>query len=216
MCPISRSVAVPPRREDCVTLPFSEYPQPVKPNNIAVTGLRPLTIQPVFRIIKGMNDATKKLSRHIPDSLRRCAAIAICLSLTVFLVVSCGSTPDYPAPQPPITDTLPVGFKETFKSTYDVLNNDERLVLHTVDNAGRFIAWEKTSGIIFFQHRTILDIRLEPLDTDKTKITIFLSAEEYDWGGFTLAAGWYPSSKVDTFLGQDILNLIKTRAEASA
>jgi hypothetical protein len=136
--------------------------------------------------------------------------------LSASLILSCAAAPKYPAPQPPITDTLSVGFKEAFQASHEALRKDERLVVHTVDNAGRFIAWEKTSGIIFFQHRTVLDIRLEPLDKDKTKITILLSAEEYDWGGLTLAAGWYPSSKVDTFLGEDILKLIKTRVEASA
>ena len=105
--------------------------------------------------------------------------------------------------------TLPAGFVDAFKATRTVLREDPRLVLDTLDKAGRFIAFEKVGGFIFFRHRTILDIKLESLGPEETKITLRLNAEDYEMGGLTRPAGWYPSSEVDTFLGEDIMNLIE-------
>jgi hypothetical protein len=111
-----------------------------------------------------------------------------------------------------MTKVLPASFQETFDAARSVLNEDRRLVLHTVDNAGRFVAWEKTGGFIFFQHRTVLDIRLEPVGPEETKIAMHLRAEAYEMGGLTRPADWYPSSDVDTFLGEDIMGLIENKA----
>lgn len=126
--------------------------------------------------------------------------------------LSCASPPVYPEPPPPLTAVLPLGFEDAFHTTRRVLKDDPRLVLDTIDNAGRFIAVEKTGGFIFFRHRTVLDIRLEPAETDQTKLTMRLSAEDYEMGGLTRPAGWYPSSEVDIFLGEDILNIIESKA----
>jgi hypothetical protein len=101
-------------------------------------------------------------------------------------------------------------------ATSAVLQEDRRLVLHTLDKAGRFIAVEKTGGFIFFRHRTILDITLEPVGPEETKIAMSLSAEDYEMGGFTRPAGWYPSPGVDFFLGEDVMNLIEKKIRDNA
>jgi hypothetical protein len=116
---------------------------------------------------------------------------------------------------PPITKQIPVGFLQAFKATKSVLNEDPRLVLHTLDKAGRFVAWEKAGGIVFFRHRTVLDIRLESVDAEETRISIFLSAEDYETGGFKLPADWYPSAEVDMLIGEDIMALIEKRIETA-
>jgi hypothetical protein len=100
---------------------------------------------------------------------------------------------------------------DAFMTTKAVLQEDPRLDLHTLDKAGRFIAYEKVGGFIFFRNRTILDIRLEPVSPAETKIAMSMEAENYEMGGFTRPAGWYPSPEVDTFLGEDILHVIVMR-----
>ncbi len=112
---------------------------------------------------------------------------------------------------------VPADFDRAFKAALAVLREDARLELHTIDKAGRFIVLEKATGFIFFRHRTILDVALEPAGPDKTRITMKLKAENYEMGGLTREAGWYPSSEVDTFLGEDIMGLIEKRvAQASS
>jgi hypothetical protein len=139
---------------------------------------------------------------------------AVCMACFVFF--SCASAPEYPVYSPPTTRVLPADFDEVFKAALSVLREDARLELHTIDNAGRFIAMEKVAGFIFFRHRTILDIRLEPVERGETKISMILRAEDYEMGGFTRPAGWYPSHDVDTFLGEDILGLIEKRVGRAA
>lgn len=136
--------------------------------------------------------------------------------LMLAFLISCATQYEFPALPPPMTKVVPVGFEDAFQITHSVLRDDGRLVVHTVDNAGRFVAWEKTGGFIFFQHRTVLDIRLEALDGDRTRVTMQLSAEGYELGGLTRPADWYPSSEVDTFLGEDILRQIEQKAERAA
>jgi hypothetical protein len=96
-----------------------------------------------------------------------------------------------------------------------VLKHDDRLELHTIDKAGRFVAWEKTSGFVFFRQRTVLDIELRPEGTDGTLIIMKLTAEDYEMGGYRHEAGWYPSSEVDTVLGQDVMGLIEVKVAES-
>lgn len=131
--------------------------------------------------------------------------------LVVITMASCASPAEYPAMPPPMTRVLPASFQETFDAARSVLTDDRRLVLHTVDNAGRFVAWEKTGGFIFFQHRTVLDIELESVGPEETKVAMRMSAEKYEMGGLTRPAGWYPSSDVDTFLGEDVMSLIEQK-----
>jgi hypothetical protein len=133
--------------------------------------------------------------------------IALCLAGLVF--TSCASAPEYPVYPAPTTKVLSAGYEDTFKAALVVLRGDERLELHTIDKAGRFLAWEKATGFIFFRHRTILDIELEPSGADETKMTLKLKAENYEMGGFTREAGWYPSPRVDTLLGADVVGLIE-------
>ena len=139
--------------------------------------------------------------------------ILLCLAGLVF--VSCASAPEYPIYPAPTTRTLSAGYDDAFKATLAVLRGDERLELHTIDKKGKFLAWEKTAGFIFFRHRTILNIELEPSGAGETKITLKLKAEDYEMGGFTREAGWYPSSRVDTFLGEDIMGLIEKEVAKS-
>ena len=138
------------------------------------------------------------------------AATAIVL-LAGALLASCASAPAYPVYPPPLTKALPADFDDAFKAALSVLRDDDRLDLHTIDKAGRFIAMEKAGGFVFFRHRTVLDIRLEPVGPAETKISVKLKAEDYEMGGFTREAGWYPSPRVDEFLGEDILGLIEKR-----
>ncbi len=140
-----------------------------------------------------------------------CALITVCLACTV--LVSCASSPEYPVPPPPISAQVDAGFMDTFKAAMDVLDEDPRVELHTRDKTGRLIAYEKTGGFVFSRHRTILDLRLESVSPEETKISMQLSAEDYEMGGFTLPAGWYPSAKIDKFLGEDLLRLIEKRVE---
>ncbi len=158
-----------------------------------------------------------RLSFRISAS-NRCARLlrsggAAAVLAVVIALASCASSAEYPAMPPPMTKVLPASFQKTFDATRSVLDEDRRLVLHTIDNAGRFVAWEKTGGFIFFQHRTVLDIRLEPVGPEQTKVVMHMSAESYEMGGLTRPAGWYPSSDVDTFLGEDIMGLIEKKAE---
>jgi hypothetical protein len=139
------------------------------------------------------------------------AGLAVAFILLGVALTSCASTFTYPAALPPTGTVLPVGYEEAFKAALSVLREDGRLILHVIDKDGRLVAWEKTGGFIFFQRRTILDIQLEPLSSEETKLTMRLSAEDYEMGGLTREAGWYPSSDVDTFLAEDITNLIKNR-----
>ncbi len=136
--------------------------------------------------------------------------------LALAAVVSCASAPEYPTYPPPTSATLPVDQQVAFRTIRDLLLSDPRLEIHTIDTAGRIVAREKTSGFIFLQNRTILDFFLQPADTNQTKITMFLRAEKYDSGGLTMPAGWYPSSNVDTFLGEDVLGLIEQATAQAA
>ena len=139
---------------------------------------------------------------------RAVGAIVVVL-LTCVALCSCASGPDYPSFPPPITKDVHSSLLDTFLAAKTVMDNDPRLDLQTLDKAGRLIAFEKTSGFIFFRHRTIIDINLKPVGPQETSIIMNLSAEDYEMGGLTRPADWYPSAKVDTFLGEDILSLIE-------
>lgn len=143
-----------------------------------------------------------------------CASAVLCL--VGLVLASCASAPEYPVYPAPTTRIVSVGFESAFMAALKVLREDARLDLHTIDKAGKFLAWEKTSGFMFFRHRTVFDIALEPVGEDKTKITMTLRAENYDMGGFTREAGWYPSSEVDAFMGEDILSLIEKEIAKAA
>ena len=149
----------------------------------------------------------KSSNRKTPRAL---ATIAIVM-LAGVLFASCASAPEYPVYPPPLTKALPADFDDTFEAALSVLREDGRLDLHTIDKAGRFVAMEKATGFVFFRHRTVLDIGLEPVGPAETKISVKLKAEDYETGGFTHEAGWYPSPRVDEFLGEDILSLIEKR-----
>ena len=172
----------------------------------------------IFRMINTMKEKEGiTILGPIPARTARAVAsfpagLVVVFILLVAALTSCASTVPYPAALPPTETVLPVGYEEAFKAALSVLKEDGRLILHVIDKDGRLVAWEKTSGFIFFQRRTILDIRLEPLSTEETKLTMHLSAEDYEMGGLTREAGWYPSSDVDMFLAEDITNLIKNRA----
>lgn len=160
----------------------------------------------------------RKLSLIFDYSRRRACLKAVSPLMLVWLacvvLVSCASPPEYPVLPPPITTQVHAGFMDTFKAASIVLEEDARVDLHTLDKAGRLIAFEKTSGFVFSRHRTILDLNLESFGPEETKISMKLSAEDYEMGGFTLPAGWYPSPKIDKFLGEDILRLIEKRLES--
>ena len=143
-----------------------------------------------------------------PSSMLAATTIVL---LAGVLLASCASAPEYPVYSPPLTKSLPADFDDAFNAALSVLRDDGRLDLHTIDRAGRFIAMEKAAGFVFFRHRTVLDIRLEPVGPAETKISVKLKAEDYEMGGFTREAGWYPSPRVDEFLGEDILGLIEKR-----
>lgn len=171
-----------------------------------------LTNWNVFRIINAMkkdNMNSKRSPFHVI-----CALIALLLAGVVFS--SCASAPENPAPPPPTTGTLHVTFRDAFDITRSVLNDDRRLVVRTVDTGGRFEAWERPRGLIFFQHVTILETILQEIGPKETKITMHLRAQRYSWGGLTLPAGWYPSKDIDTFLGEDVMNLIEKKAAEKA
>ena len=133
-------------------------------------------------------------------------------ALLLAVAVSCASAPEYPVYPAPTMETLPVDYQVAFNKVRGVLLEDPRMEIETIDTAGRIVAREKTGGFIFWQDRTILDFFLQPIESNQTRITMYLRAEEYSWGGLTRAAGWYPYSEVDTFLGEDILGLIKKAA----
>lgn len=141
--------------------------------------------------------------------------VAVAL-VVVGACVSCSSTPSYPTYPPPLTGTVNIHQNEAFQIARSVLNEDPRLDVHTVDKDGRFVVFEKTRGILFFQNRTILDIRVEPIDAEATKITMNMKAEAYSMGGLTRPAGWYPSSKVNTVLGEDVLGRIEQKINQTA
>jgi hypothetical protein len=145
--------------------------------------------------------------------LRLCAVVLI-LCAGGILIGSCASAPKHPTYPAPTTTVLPVGFADAFDAARGVLKDDQRLILHTVDKAGRFVAYERAGGFVFFRHRTILDLQLEPVGQAETKLTMSLKAEDYEMGGLTLPAGWYPSERVDTFLGEDIMGLIEKEARS--
>jgi len=162
-----------------------------------------------------MKSSKRVVSHVLTDAVRipyiRALRAVAAVLLVAVLFASCISAPEYPVYPPPATKALPAGFDDAFKAALSVLREDARLELHTIDKAGRFIAMEKVSGFVFFRHRTVLDIRLEPVGPAETKISVKLTAEDYEMGGFTREAGWYPSSNVDTFLGEDIMGLIGKR-----
>jgi len=166
----------------------------------------------IFRMISAMRkECRTTISRPVVSFP---VGLAVAVLLLGIALTSCASAYKYPVPPPPTTTVLPVGYEDAFKAALSVLKEDGRLVLHVIDKDGRFVAWEKTSGFIFFQHRTILDIMLEPVSAEETKLTMQLSAEDYELGGLTRPAGWYPSSNIDAFLGEDIVGLIKKRIAA--
>jgi len=142
--------------------------------------------------------------------------LAARLTLAALLAVgalSCASAPQYPVYPPPITATIPAAYEAVFNTTREILAEDPRLEIHTIDTEGRIIAREQTGGFIFWQQRTVMDFFLQPVDPSRTNVTLFLRAEQYEWGGLTRAAGWYPSPDVDTFLGEDVLGLIEKQAQ---
>ena len=167
-----------------------------------------LTNWDVFRIINAMekDNLSSKRSRFPV----MCALIALLLACVVFY--SCASAPENPAPQPPTTVILRLSFLDAFDTIRSVLNDDRRLVVRTVDTGGRFEAWERPRGLIFFQHSTILEIVIQEVGPKETKMSMHMRAQRYSWGGLTLSAGWYPSKDIDTFLGDDIMNLIEKKA----
>lgn len=167
-----------------------------------------LTNEGVFRIINAMKKDNLSLKRSLFPAI--CALAALFLTGIDFL--SCASAPENLAPPPSTTVTLHVSFRDAFDIIRSVLNEDRRLVVRTVDTGGRFEAWEKPGGLIFFQHSTILEIVIREMGPKETKMTMHMRAQRYSWGGLTLPAGWYPSKDIDTFLGEDIMNLIEKKA----
>ena len=167
----------------------------------------------VLRMIMGMKTKRKLSSTGFTSNSMLCSLALLCLA--GFFLVSCASAPQYPVYSTPTTKVLPASYEDVFKSALAVLKRDARLELHTIDKAGRFLAWEKTSGFIFFRHRTILDVELRPEGADATNISMKLTAEDYEMGGFKREAGWYPSSTVDPFLGEDIMGLIEKEVAKS-
>ena len=174
-----------------------------------------MTNASIFRMIISMREQGETSILHRPNkrTMRAVTSRRIGVAVSVLLVgmalLSCASSYKYPAASPPVTTILPAGYDEAFMAALSTLKDDVRLVLHVIDKDGRFVAWEKTGGFIFFQRRTVLDIRLEPVSSDETKLTLQLSAEDYQLGGLTRPSGWYPSSDIDTFLGEDIVGLIE-------
>ncbi len=179
-----------------------------------------LTIGAAFRIIRAMKAAkrisTGTVSRRGRALVRKMTALTAAVVLACALFVSCASPPEYPVYPPPETRTLSAGFDDSFRAALTVLREDARLELDTIDKAGRFIAKEKATGFILFRHRSVLDIRLEAAGPAETKMSVRLSAEDYEMGGFTREAGWYPSSLVDTFLAEDVMGLIEKRAASGS
>jgi len=152
----------------------------------------------------------KRIYVYLSKMLQSRTAVAgAIIVMTCTVVFSCASAPEYPVFPPPISKNVSAGLLDTFLAASDVMKADPRLDLHTLDKSGRLIAFEKTSGFIFFRHRTIIDINLESIGPEETKIMMHLSAENYETGGLSRPADWYPSAEVDTFLGEDILNLIE-------
>jgi hypothetical protein len=150
---------------------------------------------------------------HAQQSTRYGLTVWPILALVAFVLISCASaTPQYPPLYAPEPTTLPVSFNVAFEAARKALDNDGRLILDTVDKAGRLVAYERTSGIIFLRHRTILDIKLETVGPEQTKISMRAKAQDYELGGLTREAGWYPSSNVDEFLVTDIMSLIEQEA----
>ncbi|RJP23923.1 MAG: hypothetical protein C4520_05630 [Candidatus Abyssobacteria bacterium SURF_5] len=141
--------------------------------------------------------------------------IASVLLISISLA-SCASAPEYPIYPPPITETLPVSNRVAFQIAREILLEDPRVEIHTIDPDGRIVVREISSGFIFWQERTILDFFLQPADSARSRITMYSRAEGYEWGGLTRPAGWYPSAEVDTFLAEDLLGLIKTKAAEAA
>jgi hypothetical protein len=137
------------------------------------------------------------------------AALVVCLLGIVFS--SCASAPRYPVYPPATSSVVTADFDKVFHAALDTLREDARLDLHTIDKAGRFIALEKPAGFIFFRSRTILDITLESAGPGETKIIMNIKAEDYEMGGLTREAGWYPSSEIDAQLGEDVMALIEQR-----
>ncbi len=158
-------------------------------------------------MMDGMKTEMKSSNAGFPFDYMLRSLTLLCLAGLLF--VSCASAPEYPVYPAPMTTTLSAGYDDVFQASLAVLRRDERLELHTIDKAGRFLVWEKTAGFVFFRHRTVLNIEIEPSGETETKVTLKLKAEDYEMGGFTHEAGWYPSPRVDTLLGADIMGLIE-------
>ncbi|MBI5116886.1 hypothetical protein HZA56_10465 [Candidatus Poribacteria bacterium] len=154
-----------------------------------------------------------QMCSHVKQSTRCRLTAFPMLALVALVLISCATAPSqYPPAFAPESKTLPASFDSAFEAGRKVLNNDGRLLLDTVDKAGRLIAYERTSGLIFLRHRTILDVKFEATGPQETKISMRAKAQDYEIGGLTREAGWYPSSNVDEFLANDIMTLIEQEA----
>lgn len=150
-----------------------------------------------------------RVTRHL---VFRSLTLLALICLTSLSFISCATSEGYPVFPAPLETTVAAGFPDVFESARLSIKADDRLEMDTIDKAGRFIVREKTRGFIFFQHRTVLDIRLEPVSAEETRITMNMTAEDYEMGGFRRAAGWYPSSDVNTSLGEEVLATVAKRA----
>lgn len=146
----------------------------------------------------------------MPRTVGRVAALAALL-----LAGACASAPTAPPPQPPPVTRL---YDRSFPVVWDTvrveLNNEPRLEVDTIDKRGRFVAWERTSNfLLLLRHRNVATITLEQLGEDKTRLALQMSAQNYDAGGFTRPAGWYPSADIDAALGEEIAAHIDERLD---
>ena len=150
---------------------------------------------------------------------RNATRIIAALVLVISMAACASSPPERPAARPAtsIDKVYPAAdFDQLWEITRTTLKADPRLFLDTIDKAGRFVAKEHSSGFIFFQERTVLDIKIKQLPDDKCSLTLKATAEKYDLGGLSRRAGWYPSDQINVELAEGVVKAIEARlAEGS-
>ncbi len=109
------------------------------------------------------------------------------------------------------TQVVDCGFEKAWQATKEVLR-EKKLVLYTRDKRGKFLVYtEQRRAFRFFTpHRTQINITLEEVSSQATKITIETLDQVY---GVTLLTypGWHDRKTSDHALAQEILAEIQKR-----
>lgn len=134
-------------------------------------------------------------------------------SVLLLATLACSRIPARPPALPePITRLYPNSYLIVWDTVRVDLNNDGRLELDTIDKEGRFVAWERTNSLLLLLNkRNVVTVDLEPLSAERTRMTLQMSAQKYDTGGWSRPAGWYPWANVNAAMGTEIAARIDSR-----